>query len=298
MACVSVGSYHLPNEEPAIEVPKIVEYLQFLPSQRRLDTWVDIFIKNQSELAPLRVLRRGKVKIEDVTYEWKNEENLLTRILKEIHEPFDHIEVDTLNERITANDRFLYFGLSKKRGNETYKFLTGAEILPIISKTEQPDAPFSLYEIRNIPPGNSVIRIKSVIEGETYDYLIGDEKLFYIYGGDVLVKKARYSDLPLANENNYEKYAKIIDDFETNYMITPVVYEIILFADEPPKLPKAVPLTPDISTYYIPNEILSSKVHCFICYSSKFVMKGYLKNDFIIGIERQDIEGFSIEKAN
>jgi hypothetical protein len=253
MNCVSIAM--LP-EGQKVTIKRIIEY--FYPGDRG-KIWVDIFVDNRaSEPLTMRILHAGSLRAENVTEDsW-----VLERAEK------DSCAV-TLTKRIEELHEENYYPIKVERGSrsvwldaEQYQAWQGS-LERLIGDDGAVDVPFTLWEVKPIVPGKSVLRFRLEMNKSTYQRRLGEKKSFFAHGPTILLRNIEDADLPCYRGADKEKYLEAFGNFKSATKV-PEAFEYLIVAPDDKLLSwDAVALSPMMSPRFIRSRRLARTTRWF-----------------------------------
>lgn len=236
IAVAATGGRHGNKDVPsALIVHRITEFINFDYDCKQVLVSLDFYIENQANIKRnLLFVHRGTVDAHQSTQAW-----LKNPALPE--ECQDPLCLRTISFHLDWSWKDVVV-VPSKHGDCRYKPSTATPAL-VVGENDG-HRPYSLFELGPFDAGShSICRVSFVIKGEPYEYLLDARPRFAVEGAEIVVRKILQNDMENCRRIGntlYTSYKTHFDQFHRLWedSMTPLRYEVVLWANHPSLLPK------------------------------------------------------------
>src|SRR5258708_36698850 len=111
------------------------------------------------------------------------------------------------------------------------------------------DVPFTLWEIRDLEPGRSVLRIRLRMSRASFEAQIGTSGVFYAYGEGILNREIEDVLRDVGAEGS--PFKKVFCAFTQSRHLVPDVFEYVITSSDPRLTWKTTPISTNLSARYV-----------------------------------------------
>jgi hypothetical protein len=207
----------------------------------------------------------------------------------------EHAGKDLCAEVLTQRIRGLhgrdYHPLEVKYGTravqldgEEYKAWAG-KLATSIGGDPSADVPFTLWEIKPLAPGRSVLRLCLRMWDKTYRGRFAGKTSFFAHGEAILLRNIEDGDLPVYRGVSADKYRELFATFKSAHKVSEAFEYLIVSPDGRDLAWDAVALSTSISPKFIRAGTLARTTRWFATDSS-YVGDFELKADFVLEVAK------------
>jgi len=241
MNCISIAVFPTQTD---VCIKRVIEY--FYPGERGR-IWTDIFVDNPTSAnLALRILHAGSLTADDTTEDsWVRE-----------HDQEDYCAA-VLTQRIVKLHDEQYFPISIDRARRSVRLeqdeyhVWEGSVVNVVGGDRSRDVPFTLWELKPIPPGRSVFRLRLEMRDPTYRRRYADKTSFFAHGEAIVLHNIEDGDLAFYRGPDADRYQEEFAQFKQAHRV-PEAFEYLIVAPDGIDLSwEAVALSPLISSRFI-----------------------------------------------
>jgi hypothetical protein len=280
MNCISIAISPLSTKAA---IKRVIEYFYPGEGDGEGKIWADIFVDNPTEDdLTLRVLHAGSLTAEDVTEDsWVREHAekdhcaaALTKRIGELHDK-NYYPID-----VEHSKRSIWLD------RDEYHAWAGG-LMTVIGDDPSLDVPFTLWEIKPVVRGKSVLRLRLEMREPTYRRRFADKRSFFAYGEAIVLRNIEDGALPSYTGPDAGSYREEFANFKRAHKV-PEAFEYLIVSPDEKDLPwDAVALSALISPKFIRSGALARTTRWFATDSPN--TDGWeLKADFVLEVIKLD----------